>query len=205
MKQALFRLTAHDAIIWKDACLLYLQAFSHAPIPAGVEPPVRTLEELKMREFMPVSSGVDSVFVSALTSGDDGKAGLQLAWRTEGGKQRLVGNGYAFLRSDYGPWGSDKRLYNPVLFRCTKGLWHCVFDVDPSGETKGYTVSDDRMPWKPQHDLPAGEMAAYTAPGCSDGRTIKPSARERLRPAFPNQSGVDGPAYSFTVIKVKTK
>ena len=195
----------HDAIIWKDACLLYFQAFSRAPIPAGVEPPVHTLEELKMREFMPVSSGVDSVFVSALTSGDDGKAGLQLAWRTEGGKQRLVGNGYAFLRSDYGPWGSDKRLYNPVLFRCTKGLWPCVFDVDPSGETKGYTVSDDRMPRKPQHDLPAGEMAAYTAPGCSDGRTIKPSARERLRPAFPNQSGVDGPAYSFTVIKVKTK
>jgi len=37
----------HDAIWWKDACLLYFQEFSKQPIPEGVEAPVNKLEDLK--------------------------------------------------------------------------------------------------------------------------------------------------------------
>ena len=37
----------HDAIWWRDACLLYFQSFSHRPLPAGVESPQRTMEEYK--------------------------------------------------------------------------------------------------------------------------------------------------------------
>jgi alpha-glucuronidase len=33
-----------NAVLWKDACLLYFQQFSHLPIPASVEPPMHTLE-----------------------------------------------------------------------------------------------------------------------------------------------------------------
>ncbi|MBQ9642063.1 MAG: alpha-glucuronidase [Bacteroidaceae bacterium] len=36
-----------DAEWWKDACLLYFQTFSRQPLPAFVEPPVHTLDELK--------------------------------------------------------------------------------------------------------------------------------------------------------------
>lgn len=38
---------ARDAQWWKDACILYFQQFSGMPIPADVEPPVHTLDELK--------------------------------------------------------------------------------------------------------------------------------------------------------------
>jgi len=32
-----------DAVIWRDACLLYFQTFSQRPLPAGVEPPAHSL------------------------------------------------------------------------------------------------------------------------------------------------------------------
>jgi len=36
-----------DAIIWRDACLLYFQTFSKRPLPAGVEPPAHSLDTYK--------------------------------------------------------------------------------------------------------------------------------------------------------------
>lgn len=41
-----------DAIAWRDACLLYFQTFSKRPLPAGVEKPVRTLEEYKAKSLL---------------------------------------------------------------------------------------------------------------------------------------------------------
>lgn len=38
------RAQSGNAVLWKDACLLYFQQFSHLPIPANVEPPMHTLE-----------------------------------------------------------------------------------------------------------------------------------------------------------------
>jgi alpha-glucuronidase len=40
-----------DAAWWRDACLLYFQAFSQRPLPAGVEKPQKTLEEYKARSL----------------------------------------------------------------------------------------------------------------------------------------------------------
>ncbi|HZB45136.1 MAG TPA: alpha-glucuronidase family glycosyl hydrolase [Pyrinomonadaceae bacterium] len=40
-------LQERDAVWWRDACLLYFQTFSKRPLPAGVEPPRKTLEEYK--------------------------------------------------------------------------------------------------------------------------------------------------------------
>ncbi|HKR14537.1 MAG TPA: alpha-glucuronidase family glycosyl hydrolase [Pyrinomonadaceae bacterium] len=36
-----------DAIWWRDACLLYFQTFAKRPLPAGVEPPAKTLNDYK--------------------------------------------------------------------------------------------------------------------------------------------------------------
>jgi alpha-glucuronidase len=38
---------ADDAVIWRDACLLYFQTFSKRPLPAGVEPPAHGLDYYK--------------------------------------------------------------------------------------------------------------------------------------------------------------
>jgi alpha-glucuronidase len=38
-----------DAVWWRDACLLYFQTFSKQPLPRGVEPPAKTLEDYKAK------------------------------------------------------------------------------------------------------------------------------------------------------------
>ena len=38
-----------DAVWWRDACLLYFQTFAQQPLPRGVEPPAKTLDEYKAK------------------------------------------------------------------------------------------------------------------------------------------------------------
>jgi alpha-glucuronidase len=45
-----------DAVGWRDACLLYFQTFSKRPLPAGVEQPVKTLEEYKAKSLLEIDS-----------------------------------------------------------------------------------------------------------------------------------------------------
>jgi len=45
--QAELQIQMHDAIWWKDACLLYFQTFSKRPIPYDIERPVYQLNDLK--------------------------------------------------------------------------------------------------------------------------------------------------------------
>jgi alpha-glucuronidase len=40
-----------DAIVWRDACLLYFQTFSKRSLPAGVEKPAKSLEEYKAKSL----------------------------------------------------------------------------------------------------------------------------------------------------------
>ena len=40
-----------DAIVWRDACLLYFQTFSKRPLPAGVEKAAKSLEEYKAKSL----------------------------------------------------------------------------------------------------------------------------------------------------------
>jgi alpha-glucuronidase len=41
-----------DAVVWRDACLLYFQTFSKRPLPAGVEKPAKTLDEYKAESIL---------------------------------------------------------------------------------------------------------------------------------------------------------
>jgi len=41
-----------DAVWWRDACLLYFQTFSKRPLPAGVEPPAKTLAEYQAKSLL---------------------------------------------------------------------------------------------------------------------------------------------------------
>jgi alpha-glucuronidase len=45
-----------DAIAWKDASLLYFQTFSKRPLPAGVEKPLKSLEEYKEKSILEIDS-----------------------------------------------------------------------------------------------------------------------------------------------------
>lgn len=48
------RAQSGTAVLWKDACLLYFQQFSHLPIPASVEPPMHTLDGVIANDERPM-------------------------------------------------------------------------------------------------------------------------------------------------------
>jgi alpha-glucuronidase len=41
-----------DAVVWRDACLLYFQTFSKRPLPAGVEKAAKSLDEYKATSIL---------------------------------------------------------------------------------------------------------------------------------------------------------
>lgn len=93
----------------------------------------------------------DSVYIFA-HAGKDGRSGMRLAWSTrpDGGWQ-TIGGDYTFLASDFGPWGSGKRMYDPQLvYDKADGLWRCTWKSTSTGKTITYTDSRDLKSWNPQ-------------------------------------------------------
>jgi alpha-glucuronidase len=43
--RALLRIQEKEARWWRDACISYFRTFARLPLPAGVEPPEKTLDE----------------------------------------------------------------------------------------------------------------------------------------------------------------
>ncbi|MDE5870540.1 MAG: carbohydrate binding domain-containing protein [Muribaculaceae bacterium] len=81
----------------------------------------------------------------------DGNGGLKLATRSDASKEwRTLGNFHSFLGSDYGAWGSGKKMHNVRLAQDDKGTFWVVFNPDSKGEVAAYTFSDNLENWKPQ-------------------------------------------------------
>ncbi len=96
-------------------------------------------------------SRADSLLLfSYATDANDNTGGLHLAWSLDGVRWNKIGNGYDFVKSDYGPWGSGKRMYDPVLERRADGVWLCSWMVKSSGDIVAQTESRDLLLWKPQ-------------------------------------------------------
>lgn len=89
-------------------------------------------------------------------SPENGEGGLRIAVKEADGSWRKIGNGYDFVKSDFGPWGSHKKMWNPELFPTSDGGWALLFRADDKGEVIGLAESYDLINWKPQkYYLPA--------------------------------------------------
>ncbi len=81
----------------------------------------------------------------------DGNGGLKLATRSDASKEwRTLGNFHSFLGSDFGAWGSGKKMHNVRLAQDDKGTFWMVFNPDKDGEVAAYTFTDNFENWKPQ-------------------------------------------------------
>ncbi len=95
-----------------------------------------------------------------------GDSGLRLAWRTDSTDQWKA-FGYDFVRSDFGPWGSYKKMFSPKLFvNGSDGRWTAVWSATPDGSVTALTSTADFAKWEPQRyfasraDLPRDMYAA---------------------------------------------
>lgn len=70
-----------------------------------------------------------------------------------------IGNGMNLFKSDYGPWGSEKKMYYPVLSYDGK-KFYAEFVPNPKHAEIATTESNDLKVWKPQDypKLPQSEF-----------------------------------------------
>lgn len=98
-----------------------------------------------------VANRLDSVYVfSYATAPDAGRSGLKLAWSRDAERWYSIGDGYGYVKSDYGAWGSEKRMISPRLMRGTDGMWHCVWQLNEGGKELAHAASADLTDWKSQ-------------------------------------------------------
>ena len=93
----------------------------------------------------------DSAYIFAYSAANsDGRNGLQIAWSLDGNNWRSIGSEHSFFRSDYSRWGSEKRMYNPFLFRDNDGIWHCVWTLNERDGAFAHASSNDLVNWMRQ-------------------------------------------------------
>ena len=105
-----------------------------------------------------------------------GDSGLRLAWRADSTSQ-WEPLGYDFVKNDFGPWGSHKKMYDPKLFvNGADGRWTAVWKATKDGDVTALTSSADFVKWAPQRyfasalDMPRDMYAAN--PVCRDSASI---------------------------------
>lgn len=108
--------------------------------------------------FASLCAGATDLF---FYSPEDGNGGLKLAVKNEDGSWRSIGNGYDFVKSDFGAWGSHKKMWNPQLFPTPSG-WVCLFRATSNGSVIGVAESPDLMSWKPQKYMNPADTSKLT-------------------------------------------
>ena len=115
--------------------------------------------------FVP-HSAVDSAYVfSYSTLQNGGRNGLHIAWSADGVRWQEIGPEYSFLKSDYGDWGSQKRMLEPHLLLGADGMWTAWWKVNEKEDVLALTTSADLVHWKPQDYYPSSEvLSRFRAP-----------------------------------------
>jgi alpha-L-arabinofuranosidase len=109
----------------------------------------------------------DSVYLlSYATTKNAGHNGLHFAWSMDGKFWRSIGPEAAFVSSDFGAWGSQKRMLTPYLTRDDQGIWHAVWSLNETEPAIAHAASADLVHWKRQ---------AY--PVVSKGNVVDPEIR----------------------------
>ena len=95
-----------------------------------------------------VAAVPDSVYLMAYNVHAGG--GLNFAWSANRQVWKGIGPGHAFIKSDFGTWGPEKKMYHPNLIQMPDGTWRCVFQVNDYANQFAVAYSADLVKWRPQ-------------------------------------------------------
>ncbi len=73
--------------------------------------------------------------------------GLHMAYQGDDDKWHDLGQ---ILASDYGPWGSAKKMYTPYVTQAKDGSWRALWSVNDYAPTFAVAYSEDLFTWRPQ-------------------------------------------------------
>ncbi|MDO4496476.1 MAG: alpha-L-arabinofuranosidase C-terminal domain-containing protein [Bacteroidales bacterium] len=100
----------------------------------------------------PGASQADSAYLFSYNTGKDmGRNGLHFAWSTDGYTWHEIGPEWAPVKSDYGAWGVQKRMLDPIVkYNPRTNLWEACWRVNEEEDVMAFTSSKDMVLWKPQ-------------------------------------------------------
>lgn len=78
---------------------------------------------------------------------NEGRSGLHFAWSRDSVNWYGIGPEHGFVKSDYGRWGSQKRMIAPCLFQSPDGTWHCVWSLNDEDNAFAHASSKDLVYW----------------------------------------------------------
>jgi len=73
--------------------------------------------------------------------------GLHLAYLTDDDCWVDVGQ---LCASDFGPWGSEKKMYRPFVMKANDGTWRALWSVNTRSPQFAVAYSEDLVTWRPQ-------------------------------------------------------
>lgn len=124
------------------------------------------------------ASNMDSVYLfSYATAKNKNHNGLHFAWSQDKATWHEIGPEHAFVKSDYGNWGPQKRMLNPSLRQTSDGGWEAVWEVNEQEKMVAYCTTPDLVHWKPQDYYPktisdyfTNQKTVLTLPNCGSVR-----------------------------------
>ncbi len=106
-----------------------------------------------------VADAPDSVYLFSYADAD-GQSGLKFAWSADRRHWTPVAGGYNYVKSDFGPWGSGKKMFRPRLVQDkADGKWHCTWEAVRSGRVVAHAASPDLLKWGRQSYFEPAERA----------------------------------------------
>jgi alpha-L-arabinofuranosidase len=79
-----------------------------------------------------------------------GENGLRFAYSRDKQNWTPIGNGFIFLKCDYGAWGSEKKMHAPYLINTKNGGWELVWGLNDRTLQFARAASKDLITWGPQ-------------------------------------------------------
>jgi len=117
---------------------------------------------------VPTSQADSAWLFTYATTKNGGRNGLHYAWSTDRLTWHEIGPEWATVKSDYGSWGNQKRMLNPIVrFNAQTQLWEATWNVNEKEATLAYCNSDNMLIWKPQ-DYAQPEQFASARVGAPD-------------------------------------
>ena len=98
-----------------------------------------------------IANNPDSAYVFAYSTNKlNNTAGLHFAWSIDKKCWNAIGPEQRFLSSDFGRWGTQKKLISPFLFQDKNGLYHCIWSLNKDVGQFAHAASFDLYNWKRQ-------------------------------------------------------
>lgn len=94
--------------------------------------------------------GKQCYLFSYFTDKNNNRNGLHFAWSSDGYRWTAIGPEHSFLKSDYGSWGTEKKMRDPFIMQGPDGLYHCLWTINWDAPLIGHASSKDFIHWSRQ-------------------------------------------------------